>query len=53
METPDELRQRAKRYLEMMAQTTDERLRQALRSLAAEYNALAQKLEGEGPEGDC
>jgi hypothetical protein len=53
METPDELRQKANRYLEMMAQTTDEGLRQALSSLAAEFNALALKLEGEGAKGDC
>ena len=43
--TPAQLRERATRYRELVAKITDPRVVDALNSLAAEYEALADHLE--------
>ena len=48
MESPDELRQRADRYRRMALSVTDEQAIEALKELAAEYDALAATLEAAG-----
>ena len=45
MESSDELRQRAERYRRMALSITDVQATEALKELAAEYDALATALE--------
>lgn len=51
METSDELRQRAERYRRMALSVTDGQAIEALKELAAEFDALAATLEEAGPLG--
>jgi hypothetical protein len=48
METPDELRRKAARYRDMLAHVSDKRLIDALKTLAQEYEALADRLDQAG-----
>ena len=52
MDTPTELRARAARYRAMERDVDDRLLRDALIALAAEYEALAVKLESETHRND-
>jgi hypothetical protein len=47
--TPAELRAKAERYRDMVRLATDERIIEALRQLANEYDAAAEMLEKEPP----
>jgi hypothetical protein len=47
VKTAEQLREKARRYREMRRLVTDQRLIDALSTLADEYEALATKLDGE------
>jgi hypothetical protein len=49
MESSDELRERAGRYRRMALSITDAQATEALKELAAEYEALAATLEAAEP----
>ena len=51
VESSEELRQRADRYRRMALSVTDDQAIEALKELAAEYDALAAMLEAAGPFG--
>jgi hypothetical protein len=48
--TPAELREKAMRYREMVLIVSDQRLVDALISLAEEYEALAERIENAGAD---
>jgi hypothetical protein len=52
MQTPAELREKAARYRAMVQFITDRRTVDALQSLAAEYEALADLIEPDAAQGD-
>jgi hypothetical protein len=52
-DTPAGLRDRAARYREMLSLVSDQRIISALISLAEEYEALAERMERQGPRADA
>jgi hypothetical protein len=52
MQTPAELREKAARYRAMATVIIDQRTVDALQSLAAEYEALADQIERDAAQGD-
>jgi hypothetical protein len=52
MKSAAELREAARRYREIATEITDQRVIKALHELAAEYEALADKLDDAGTTGD-